>query len=286
LVGLGARLVLGRSTPVTAFFYGADIWGAGPLDRRLRRYRTIRRVTISSFSAGALGDGQPPLVLPPPVEEKLHQQLLGLPRSDTVRSGLHVLSVFRLSDYIAKGGPEVLMASEALRADGYNVTLTVAGLDAPCDDLEADLESHEGWMRAVRSPSTEELVDLYAQADLFVLATRRQGGPEPSGEGFGIVLAEAALAGLPVIAPANDGSRDAVIPGVTGLFPHDESVDALITVLRWMADHPDERRAIGHNGRVWAGRAFDPARFQERTLSVLWGRPTGDDWLEVRVTSP
>ena len=113
-VGLAARVVLGRSTPVTAFFYGADIWGAGPIARRVREFRPIRRVAISSFSAGALSDGGTPLLLPPAVDEKLHKQLLDLSRPPAMKSGLKVLSVFRLADYVAKGGPELVEAVEAL----------------------------------------------------------------------------------------------------------------------------------------------------------------------------
>ena len=72
----------------------------------------------------------------------------------------------------------------------------------------------------------QELVDLYGGADIFVLASRQHRRPGPAGEGFGIVLAEAALAGLPVMAPANDGSRDAFVPGLTGMRPVDQSVEA------------------------------------------------------------
>jgi glycosyltransferase involved in cell wall biosynthesis len=99
------------------------------------------------------------------------------------------------------------------------------------------------------------------------------------GEGFGIVLTEAALAGLTVVAPANDGSRDAILPGITGLRPADQSMDALATTLRWIANHRTESELIGRNARVWANRAFDPNAYPPKVSSLLWGRGINDDWL-------
>jgi phosphatidylinositol alpha-1,6-mannosyltransferase len=65
-----------------------------------------------------------------------------------------------------------------------------------------------------------ELPDLYACADVFALSCRsRWGGLEQ--EGFGIVLVEAAAAGVPCVTIATGGTADAVADGLTGLVVRD-----------------------------------------------------------------
>ena len=206
------------------FFHGIEIWTSGTFDRVLRRHPSIRAVTVSSFSAGTMVGVRSPRILAPNVQTELFSRLLGIERvSPLAGHELRVLSVFRLQDYAGKGGRQLVGALADLRASGHPIALTVAGRDAPSELLDADLARHGRWLTAVRSPSTADLVACYEDADLFVLATRQQRRPFPAGEGFGIVLAEAALAGLPVIGPASGGSHDAFIEGVTGVSPGDDS---------------------------------------------------------------
>jgi glycosyltransferase involved in cell wall biosynthesis len=217
------------------------------------------------------------LLLPPLVAGDLFERLLAIPRPTADHPTLRVLSVFRLDDYENKGGPELVGAVTQLRSEGHDITLTIAGIAGreallnapPCDD----------WLRVVPSPSSEQLVTLYTEADVFVLATRQHRSPHPAGEGFGIVLAEAALAGLPVVAPANDGSSDAFLPGITGLRPSDQSALTLGIALRWVAEHRVEARLMGRNGRAWARRAFDPSVYRDRVASVFLERGTPHQWL-------
>lgn len=281
-----ARSVLHRSGPVTTVFHGIDIWSARPFARRLRQLRCVRPITVSSFSAGAMTDAGPTLILPPAVDASLFASLVAIDRPPANSSATSVLSVFRFGDYAYKGGPELVAALARLRAEGHALTLTIAGRDAPSDLLDADLDRHGEWMRVIRSPTASQLVQCYTDADLFVLATRQQRRPYPAGEGFGIVLAEAALAGLPVVAPANDGSRDAFISGLTGLRPRDQSVGALTEAVRRVVENPIEAHAMGRNGRVWAEQTFDPARYRSLVASTLWGTGTAQDWFNLRLVAP
>ncbi len=87
--------------------------------------------------------------------------------------------------------------------------------------------------------SQEELEQRFRQADVFCMANRHVDG---DWEGFGIVAAESASRGVPVVAKAIDGIPDAVAVGRTGLLV-DES---------------------------------DPAAFAHAVLSVLDRRKLGD----------
>jgi glycosyltransferase involved in cell wall biosynthesis len=223
-------------------------------------------------------------ILAPSIPAPLSRDLLAIERGSLVTDDIRVLSVFRLDAYGRKGGRELVAAIAALRSEGYSVTLTLAGRDAPNEYLNRDLERFRDWLSVIRSPSVAALVKCYANATLFALATRQQGCLDRGGEGFGIVLAEAALASLPVLAPACGGSRDAFIEGVTGVSPSDQSLDALTDVLRWMLDHPQETRTMGANGRRWAQRAFDPCAYPARVADVVWGQGVHRQWLGLQFT--
>jgi glycosyltransferase involved in cell wall biosynthesis len=68
----------------------------------------------------------------------------------------------------------------------------------------------------------DELARLYAGAKAFIF---------PGLEDFGIAPVEAQAAGRPVIAFAGGGALDTVIPGETGAFFTEATVESLATVL-------------------------------------------------------
>jgi len=81
----------------------------------------------------------------------------------------------------------------------------------------------------------------------------------PPEEDFGIVPVEANAAGRPVIAYGRGGAVDSIIPGETGLFFREQSVESLIDAVerleRWLPDFsPDEAQA---SARRFAPEVFD-----------------------------
>jgi glycosyltransferase involved in cell wall biosynthesis len=71
--------------------------------------------------------------------------------------------------------------------------------------------------------SDVELPGLMARCKAFIF---------PGLEDFGITPVQAQAAGRPVIAYRGGGALDTVIPGVTGEFFTEQTVESLITVLR------------------------------------------------------
>jgi glycosyltransferase involved in cell wall biosynthesis len=109
----------------------------------------------------------------------------------------------------------------------------------------------------------EELTDLYAQCEAFVL---------PSGkEGFGIVFLEAMFFGAPVIAAAAKGALDVVRQGETGLLVRFGDTVALKAAIARLCSDTNLREHLRRAGRssVVAGGAFAFSRFVERTAEVL-----------------
>ena len=282
-VALLARLRIGNTAPTVAFFHGLEIWTSGRWSRVLRRHRSVRSIAVSSYSAGTMGIDAHCGVLAPGIPASIFGDLVSIDRSTLNTDPLKVLSVFRLEDYGQKGGPELVRATAQLRADGHAIRLTIAGRDGTSELLERDLNRYGDLLTVIRSPSSESLLSCYADANVFALATRQQGPPQPYGEGFGIVLAEAALAGLPVVAPASGGSHDAFLEGVTGVSPRDQSIKSLTDVMSWLASHPMEALIMGTNGREWARQVFRPASYSDQVADIVWGQGSYLRWKGLRL---
>jgi glycosyltransferase involved in cell wall biosynthesis len=104
---------------------------------------------------------------------------------------------------------------------------------------------------------------------VLVLATQTRSGRGAVGEGFGLVLLEAQVAGTPVVAPVYGGSREAYVEGVTGVAPADESAEALARTLHDLLKDPVRLAEMAVLAARWARRAFDPddyARLAVRRL--------------------
>jgi phosphatidylinositol alpha-1,6-mannosyltransferase len=121
---------------------------------------------------------------------------------------------------------------------------------------------------------TGALVDSAVQewlqaADLFASPCRsRWGGMEV--EGFGIVFAEAALCGLPVIAGRSGGAPEAVIEGETGMVVDGRSAGQVAAALAYiLRQSPTERRAMGAKGRDLALSRHTPETVGERYRTLL-----------------
>lgn len=90
-----------------------------------------------------------------------------------------------------------------------------------------------------------------AAADIFCLPSYR--------EGFGMVVIEAAAAGLPAVASGIYGVTDAVVDGQTGLLHPPGDVAAIAEKLTELLVAPDRCRAMGERARLRAQADFSQA---------------------------
>jgi len=126
-----------------------------------------------------------------------------------------LLTVCRLSEP-RKNVDRVLHALAALK-DRFEFEYIVAGEGGLLPELKrlADSLGLGERVRFVGRVSDAELRDLYARADLFVLAASVVPG---SHEGFGIVYLEAAASGVPSVAARLAGAAEAVADDRSGFF--------------------------------------------------------------------
>ena len=267
-----------RADGISLVCHGSDVWKSrrtprSGLESRLMSRHDVRLVAVSSFTAGALLPRGLATVLPPGLSRAWFGELVRAAgreadreadaKGATSRSGLGVMTAFRLAEWRDKGLPQLTAALAALgRGD---VRLTVCGSGAPPADLVAHVRRYP-WCTLRPGLDDAELAARFAQASLFVLATRTRPGRRPSGEGFGLVLLEAQVAGTAVVGPAHGGSPGAYLDGISGETPRDESVPALAQVLDGLLARPARLGQMGARGAQWARARFDPDRYA--TLAV------------------
>ena len=116
----------------------------------------------------------------------------------------------------------------------------------------------EQALRSIAGPTVEftgrltdaEVDSLYARCKAFVF---------PGEEDFGITPLEAQASGRPVIAYGGGGALETVLPGVTGVFFEQQTVESLIDAVRRLEDLSLNPQAAMH----WAAE-FDTSVFVRR----------------------
>lgn len=88
----------------------------------------------------------------------------------------------------------------------------------------------------------------FASADVFCLPSYR--------EGFGVVIIQAASAGIPSIGTKIYGVVDTIEDGKTGLLYNPRDVDGLTSKMIEMIKRPDLRKMMGTNARIRASEKF------------------------------
>jgi glycosyltransferase involved in cell wall biosynthesis len=164
---------------------------------------------------------------------------------------------------VEKGYREVFAAAAALRARRPEIRVVVIG---PADDAKAGSIPPAELDQARRDSgvqvlgSRDDMEDLYAAMDVYVLASHREGFPRSA--------MEASAMGVPVIATDVRGCRQVVDHDVTGLLVPVRDADALGAAIESLSTDPARRAALGAAGRAKAVREFDEQRVIDRTLAV------------------
>jgi glycosyltransferase involved in cell wall biosynthesis len=172
------------------------------------------------------------------------------PGPSDVRERLGLPRVARLVGFVGrltrdKGIPELIEAFDTiLKGDPKAHLLLVGWFDASEDALDADVRMRIGTHPRIHCTGfVADTAPYYRAMDLLVLPTWREGFPN--------VVLEAAATGVPVITTLCTGSRDSVVPEVTGLLippGYPEAIsEAVLSLLRDSA----RRRRMGKAARAW-----------------------------------
>lgn len=161
-----------------------------------------------------------------------------------------------------KGYAEVFAAAAMLRERVPYLRIVVVGPEDPAKaDALTKAEMDEARAVGVQFLGyRDDVEDLYAAMDFYVLASHREGFPRSA--------MEAAATGLPVVATDIRGGREVVDHDVTGLLVPPRDVSALAAAIERLAVDPALRARLGRAARQKAARDFDQRDVIGLTLRV------------------
>jgi glycosyltransferase involved in cell wall biosynthesis len=162
-----------------------------------------------------------------------------------------------------KGYREVFAAAARLRTQAPNVKVVVVG---PTDEAKEDAITAADLDGAARDGGItflgmrDDVEDLYAAMDVYLLASHREGFPRSA--------MEAAALGLPLVVTDVRGCRQVVDDGVTGALVPVGDANAIADAVAALAADGARRAAMGAAGRAKALREFDDRKVIDITLGV------------------
>lgn len=169
---------------------------------------------------------------------------------------------------VPRKGYDVLIAALAM-LPGLPWSLTIAGdctrNPTAAARLNADIKHHRlsGRVTILGAVSPQRLGELYAEADIFALASRF--------EGYGMAYAEAIAHGLPVIG-TTAGAIPSTVPPHAGLLVKPDDASVFAVALRRLICDASERQRFANAARAAAEQLPtwpEAAKLFSRTLEAL-----------------
>lgn len=171
-----------------------------------------------------------------------------------------ILTVARLTQQ--KSIDTLIDALAILRARDIDAHLRMVGDGDQRSNLEqrAGAKNMQAHVEFFGMRPQTELPALYAASDVFVLPSIR--------EGMGLVLAEALLCGVPVVAADSGGVTDIVHANETGLLFPERDASALADALEKYARDPELSARLAENGRKHVRAAYSPQGVAQQFLQA------------------
>ena len=177
------------------------------------------------------------------------------PGTERIRKGLGIPKQAPVIGFVGrltrdKGIPELIESFDEILEALPNAHLLLVGWfdesdDAVSEVLQRRIANHP---RIVCTGFVADTTPYYRAMDVMVLPTWREGFPN--------VVLEAAATGLPVVTTISTGSRDAVIPEVTGLLIPAGYPKAIAAAVIRLMRNPDDRYRMGRAARIWVIERF------------------------------
>jgi phosphatidylinositol alpha-1,6-mannosyltransferase len=152
-----------------------------------------------------------------------------------------------------------------------NVHLYVAGEGPDRPRIESAVERHAlaDRVKLLGAISDSQLEQLYHGADLFAMPNVHVPGDM---EGFGLVMLEAGLCGVPVIAANIEGISDVVTEGESGHLAVSEDPESFRSAIMRYYGEPELLAEAASRARLHTASRFGWAGVTDRYISVLRSR--------------
>ena len=244
----------------------ADLWGVCRDRGHRHTARALSRSTVCSFASQWAADsaiqdyGTDPskvwvipyganLFSPPPAERAFNMKRLG--------SSCQLLFIGR--KWERKGGPMAFSAFKELLRRRVDANLVVVGCDPGFTHERLEVIP---FLNKQIPEELERFLNLWQESTFFFMPSRQ--------EAFGVVYAEAAANGVPVIARDTGGVSSCVERGVSGcLLPEDADANAYADAIEELWTNPDRYQSYMRNARTRFEQTLNWDSWADRFVSIV-----------------
>lgn len=140
--------------------------------------------------------------------------------------------------------PEVpIKIAKSLKAEGYTFTLNIIGNGPLEEEIKSLIQENDlsDCVHMLGAMKPEQVRNYMEQSEIFMFTSDRS-------EGWGAVLNESMNSACAVVANHIIGSVPFLIEdGKNGLIYQNKDINELYTKIKWLLEHPMERRTIAKN---------------------------------------
>ena len=227
--------------------------------RRVARVIAVSEAVAASLRAQNIFDEAQIAVVRHGIDLERFQSVVGRNEARPLRVGM----LGELSP--VKGQKEFVRAAAIIASQRADVEFIITGRDNSADgeyrrELMQLIESTSLGERLEVLESKIDVAEFLSQLDVFVSAS--------SSEAFGLAIAEAMAAGVPVVATASDGAREIITDSQTGRLVPIGDVDELAKRIGELLADSAERNRLAGNARDKASEDFSLARMIAETEAV------------------
>lgn len=274
-----SSMVLKNCWEYYLWVYGSEVWS---LMKPITTWGIIHAgkvVAVSEYTKsaieGKMGKGMNTAVVYPPVDTRWFVPSRTKRKENDIYT---LLTVGRIDDsgICYKGHDTVIKALNDIRRKlGSGIVYRIVGSGTATAHLK-DLAKRHGVLESIcwlGNLDREELRREYQNCDLFIMPSRMEVLPNGyvTGEGFGIVYAEAAACGKPVVGSKHGGAAEAVLDGVTGYTVDPTNVEEIADAVCAILGDPDKAREMGRAGRGFVEDNFSLDVFKAKVAELLEG---------------
>lgn len=250
--------------PYSLTLHGSDLIFDNPPDLGSKLDEADVVVSISQYNADYLKENFPQVkqsrvaVLPlgvAPLSESPVKKTLSADRP------LRMLSVGRLSTQ--KAQEYLIRACAKLRDQGFAFHCTLVGEGPQRDLLEKEIEELDlaDYVELTGAKFHDEVLELYKEADLFVMSSVAEGMP--------IVLMEAMQAGVPVISTAISGIPELLDYGKAGILVPPADADAIADAAKQVIEQKVDLSELSQSAIDHISDNFDQVKNAIRFKQLL-----------------
>jgi N-acetyl-alpha-D-glucosaminyl L-malate synthase BshA len=168
-------------------------------------------------------------------------------------NSLIIISVAELHE--RKGLKYLIEAIPEVSAKFPNIKLVIVGEGPERNELEKLVKKLGIENHVTLTGRQKEIPKLLKCADIFVLPSRR--------EAFGLVILEAMITGLPVIASATGGIPEIITDKKTGILVEPKNSAEISAALIDLIAHPEKRQKLSAAGEKLVHEKFEAKKMAE-----------------------